>query len=123
MSYIRLEKRDDWGQVYFSLPGRGLSPHGTADKAKYGLRFERGESLRVRWPDGAETVERVVFETQSREIQDMGNRYTSTCDVPGIRVDVHGIARWVSLAEVQVHEGDLVGPELRRADQKRSDGT
>lgn len=111
--WIQLEKRNDWGSVYFSRPGKGLSPQGTADIRKYGLRFENGDPLWVRWPNGDETEERVEVKEHSQEIQDMGNRYVARFNVPGFSVDVHGVRRWVSLDEVKVSEASLAAPEKR----------
>jgi len=114
--YIKLERHDDWGNIYFSLPGFGLGPDKTAN-VRYGLIFEDGDVVMVQWPNGVATFELISIRTETRRVYDHGHSYDVHSQVPGLRVPVHGIEHWVALDEVEIWYGDLVTPEQRRVER------
>lgn len=109
MNYVRLVRGNDWGNYYFTLPGKNLTEHRMAD-AKLGLRFSVGQPIRVRWPDGSETEETIDFKEESYPVNDMGHRYEVHNRVPGILAGTRGFRHWVAIDSIDVCEDDLRGP-------------
>jgi hypothetical protein len=107
MAYVKLKRHNDWGCVYFSKPGEGLSEYGTASARKYGLDLPEGKVLRVRWPDGSETTEEVRFQRRNESYSDMGHRTDYVELVAGVAPTVRGIRTWVPLDAVEVDDTDL----------------
>ena len=108
-AYVKLERQNDWGHVYFARPGKGLSPTGTSDVRMCGLRFREGASVRVLWPDGSKTTERVVHRVHRDTIMDHGHSYDVEFSLAGFQCDVRGIKTWVPLDHVKIHTDDLPG--------------
>lgn len=113
MIWIQLKQHNDWGVVYFSRPGKGLSVHGMASARKYGLPFQNGDELDILWPDGSQTKELVALKTYHEKVGDHGNSYPVSYELPGILVEFRGIAYWRSLVEVKVSEASLEHIEKR----------
>ena len=108
-TYVKLARQNDWGHVYFARPGKGLSPSGTSDVRMCGLRFREGASVRVLWPDGSKTTERVVHRLHHDTIFDHGHDYNVEFSLAGFQYDVRGIMTWVPLDQVKIHADDLPG--------------
>lgn len=105
--WVQLGHYSDWGQEYYAKKGEGLSSQGTSNYGKYAIPFEEGAQVRVRWPSGSETTERISFQLKSMNINDMGHEYDILCSVPGLMVDYHGVPLWVRLDLVEIHEEDI----------------
>lgn len=100
--WVKLEEHSDWGNIYFAFPGRGLrGPFGTADQ-KLGIRLNKGDRIRVRWPDLWITEEYIVNKIVSSDVSDHGNSYKVESLLHGFETTVHGITFWVRLSEVEV---------------------
>ena len=107
-SYIRLERHNDWGVDYLSLPGKGLSPYGTANAKTYGIQFRAGQSVRVRWPDNTQTTETVALRTVCDTVYDMGHEYPVSFQQPGVETSVRGTVHWTPLADLDVLDEDVL---------------
>lgn len=108
MGYIKLEEHNDWGALYLSLPGRGLSgTFQTADR-KNGISFVDGQSIHVAWPDGTQSQETIVHRELSVVVSDHGHQNVVRSDRPGIETVVRGVTHWTPLAHLLVLEEDIV---------------
>jgi hypothetical protein len=110
VNFVRLEKHNDWGHDYLSLPGQGLQGQWQTANAKLGLRFANGQVVRVRWPDGTLTQERVVLQEYEATVSDHGHSYSVRGTRPGVETTTHGVVHWTWLADVDVAVEDMVAP-------------
>lgn len=100
MHWTLLERRDDWGAVYFAPVGFGLQDGMASNKLRE--RFATGEWRWIRWPvDGVYERVEIVMHQWSYSYEDHGNRRAGTCDVPGFMVGVHGVQQWVCVDQVE----------------------
>ncbi len=107
MSYVQLERGNDWGAKYLARPGKRLTSTGFADLS-LGLKFSVGSSIRIRWPvDGHEETVVCAMEKRHGRWSDHGHEGNTSWEEPGFFVDSHGVRMFVSFESVLVHEGDL----------------
>ncbi|AKU97014.1 hypothetical protein AKJ09_03678 [Labilithrix luteola] len=102
MSWVRLERGNDWGSIYFALPGQRLNAHGQASAKTQGLPFFEGDEYRVRWPSGEETTESVTFGHYSERVSDHGNSYEVGSMLPGFQLRARGVSWFVPIDAVEV---------------------
>ena len=105
--WIQLERGNDWGVEYFSLPGQSRSAAGTCSRSR-GLSFAEGLRIAVRWPDGTITYETVSNKHFRASVSDMGHAYDVSYDLAGFKSNVRGIETWIALDQVEV-PSDLGG--------------
>jgi hypothetical protein len=117
MEWVRLERGNDWGHEYFSMPGEARRGPGRACDVKYGLQIPDGWELRVRWPSGE--VEWVLVKSQMKhaEVFDMGNTRHVDYKLAGIAFDYKGTAHWVPLDAVEI-DASFVSGLRQRPDQE-----
>jgi hypothetical protein len=107
MGYIRLERYNDWGTNYLSLPGEGTSgPFRTAN-FKNAIKVQDGQLVHVRWPDNSQTIETIAHHEFRSSYGDHGHTYEARYKIPGFEVDSHGIKQFVPLDHVDVLAEDL----------------
>ena len=104
--WVKLERQNDWSIEYLAERGKGLR-NGTACKRTLGLRFEEGQRLRARWPDGTEVVVAVAMQTRRDSYEDHGHRSDVKYEFPCVNVDVHGTAMMLPLDTLEVWREDL----------------
>jgi hypothetical protein len=105
--YVRLEKGNDWGTRYLSLPGQALGgAFNTADQ-KRGIKFHDGQRVHVRWPDGSLTEESIALKEYKTQVMDGGNTTNVSGKEPGFEIVVRGVKLWTPLAELDVLAEDV----------------
>lgn len=109
MTFIKLEKKNNWGSYYYAPQGEALDQNGFAD-TKRGLPLKAGQTVLVRWPSGKVEAVSLVTRTHREEVSDHGHSNTVTSDLFGFMADVDDLTLWVELdqegLEVDI-EGDL----------------
>jgi hypothetical protein len=105
-TFVRLEAGNDWGHVYFALPGKAKTAHGTCSSS-LGLALPPGREVRVRWPDGSESVETIATKSFRVDVGDMGHNYSFTDERPGFLVTTRGVRNWISIGDVDVAQEDV----------------
>ncbi len=100
--YKKLGRANDWGADYIGWEGETLTPGGFADSRKLALKVSDGDKVKVRWPDGHESVETIEHRNYKFSVSDMGHEYTSSYDLPGFSVSVHGTNVWLPLDKVEL---------------------
>lgn len=101
MRWVRLERGNDWGHEYFSLPGEAKDHAGTCDKRR-SLTFRDGSRLRVKWPSGEITEETVTNKAFRSTVSDMGRPYSVDYSLAGFVSSWRGIKKWIALDEVEI---------------------
>lgn len=109
MTWMKLQRGNDWGVEYFYRPDRPKSPAGTYSRSS-GVDFQDGVKIRVRWPDGSESTERVRRASRRATVHDHGHVYDVDFELAGIETSSRGISSWVPLDAVLIHEGDVPSP-------------
>jgi len=109
MAWIKLEQRNSWGTVYYAPKGKSLVDGYASSSLRVGLK----KRVRVRWPDGSETIENSGVEHHVDHINDMGHEYSVESSYPVITVDYHGVVVIVHLEDVEIWDEDIVSPSLR----------
>src|SRR5271157_5597309 len=108
MGYVRLEKGNDWGTRYLTLPGQSLGgTFRTADQ-KRGIKFHDGQRIHIRWPDNSQSEETIVHKEYRAHISDHGHEYDVNGKEPGVEIVTRGVKHWTSLSELDVLEEDVV---------------
>lgn len=103
--WIHLSAHNDWGKTYWSLPGKGLSDHGTANVNR-GLHLE-AQSLSLRWPDGSITRQYVCTDLESVAVPDMGHVYNVSSARHWVGCNVHGIATKIDIGHLQFDRAEI----------------
>lgn len=96
--WVRLVPANNWGSIFYR---RELWNSYTADEAKTGIVLK--DRVRVRWPNGSETEERVGTFRHHETVYDHGHRSEVSCQVPCLLVDNHGVGSQVKLDTVEIH--------------------
>jgi hypothetical protein len=94
MAWTTLKRGNDWGHEY--LAPEPLDERGYAS-ANRGLKFENGQTVRVRFPDGTEASLPVRLRHTSTTVGDMGHTYPVEFDLPYIAVTTHGVVTELTL--------------------------
>ena len=94
MEWISLERGDDWGTQYLAFKATDKQGYCSTKRA---LKFEDGESIRVKWPDGTETTERITNQTIHGRYSDHGHEHTTESKIAGIQCGCRGIPFWIPL--------------------------
>lgn len=104
----------EWVRVRYVEGGRYLEkrvphirPGGEGWSHKLRVRF-KGDTARVRWPDGSESVEKVVEE--ERGLAQHAGYYEDslvTCYMPVLALDRRGAVATVRLDEIEIHESSV----------------
>ena len=105
MTWVKLEKGDDWGSVYYALPGERLKGGGACVSNGVKLRF--GDQYSVRFPDGYVGSCYMGTMAQSGSVSDHGHSYAVASKRFGVFVNFHGIALWVEVNEVELCREEL----------------
>jgi hypothetical protein len=98
MGWITLVEGNDWG-VKFYAP---YPCPGTWSKQRDGVLSNAGKRVRVRWPNGAETVELVSTRIHSQMVSDHGKDYMAGGEYDVLMVMTHGVPVSVPLNTVEV---------------------
>jgi hypothetical protein len=99
--FVKLERGNDWGSEYFSLPGKSKSKYGTCSKNDLGILFADGMKIFVRWPNG-ESTETIAHEKKWTQISDMGYTYDCIYELAGFNANIHGVIQWLPLDAVEI---------------------
>lgn len=109
MTWVRLEEGNDWGTVYYSLPGERLSGGGAS--VSNGVALTIGQALSVRMPDG--TVLRLNLAGKRRHARGISGNCLYADPIQqeerGFWLPVHGLVLWVPLTTVDVDSEELTG--------------
>ena len=97
--WTKLEKRSDWGTIYYAPLGKGLKNGRYAD---YSLALKFGKIIKVRFPNGFSKEYDVVQKTHYETVSDHGHTDTVKNTIYGIEVDVYGLKVWVDLVDLEV---------------------
>jgi hypothetical protein len=110
--WVRLERANDWGSVYYRLPGWD----GSANKQTQAVQFK--PVIWVRWANGEVTDARIVETHHTENVSDHGNAYQVTTAVPRIAfrsapivhngVPVHDGRHTIAIEDVEVARHSLV---------------
>lgn len=106
MNFVRLEEGDDWGRRYLALPGKRLNARGFYDARECGLRFEEGDMVHVRFPDGTVALAELTMVTSTATVSDHGHANSVTSRLPHVTLESRGIRSKVPLKELEVLEAD-----------------
>ena len=104
--WIKLERGNDWGAEYFGLPGKSRSSYGTCSIREFGLKFEEGGKIKIRWPDGKESTETIKHKNMHATVSDHGHETTVNYGLAGFEVKVHGVPSWFPLDVVEIWHED-----------------
>lgn len=104
MTWVKLEKGDDWEAVYYALPGERLK--GGCASASNGVNLYR-RTYSVRFPDGH--IEQCLLKTRSHTERDFGHGYTRDIKTETVWavVNFHGVELWVEVSEVELCKEEL----------------
>ena len=103
--WVKLERGNDCGREYLALPGKARDAKGMSD-IKYGITFKEGDEVRVRWPNGEESVERIVNHAFSSQVRNRGRVEDVTYTMPGFDFAVRGVKQWIRLDAVEIWIND-----------------
>lgn len=103
MSWVKLEKGNDWGRVYYAPAGKVLTRGGFAT-TRNGVGFP--PRIRVRFNDGHEETVSTVTKSESCHVE----RDTVRYNLYGFTIEYHGVKGWVDFEDVEVASEDLVMP-------------
>jgi len=106
MSWVKLEKGNDWGRVYYALPGKRLTPDGFAS-IKNGIDFENLNKINIRFPSGKESCVSIVSKEEHATVGDMGHTYSVKYNLYGFKANYDEISTWIDLDQVEVWQEDL----------------
>jgi hypothetical protein len=113
--WVTLKVGNDWGVEY--LNEVVCDERGYSNYSRFALRFRSGDALRVRWPDGFESTERIVVRTIVGSVSDHGKRYSTDSPLPFIECSVHGVGGvFIALQDLQVARESLQ-PIIARMEQ------
>jgi hypothetical protein len=73
---------------------------------KYGIVFKEGDEVRVRWPNGDESVERIANRAFSSHVRDHERVEEVSYTMPGFDFAVRGVKQWIRLDAVEIWIGD-----------------
>jgi hypothetical protein len=102
--WVRLIRGDDWGAQFYRHP-KVKTPYDTYGIAGEGVIFP--PTIRVRWPSGEVTRERLTTVPFMDQVGDMGHVYTVSSSLPAIETTVHGSKTAVFLDQVDLAEEDV----------------
>jgi len=103
VSYRKIERFDDWGYIYYAYSGEGLSTAGTASRSR-GITLIAGQIVKVRWPDGTKSEERLVAKKHTASVSDHGSGYTVDSNYFGVNVEARGVITFVDLTELELYD-------------------
>lgn len=103
--WVQLEEGNDWGAIYYALPGECLR-NGTASR-KNGVPLLDGQVLSVLFPDGTHARLPLRKRSSSAQIYDHGRSYGVTQERFGFEVENHGLRTWTPLTDVRVHRAEF----------------
>lgn len=101
MSWVKLERGNDWGYEYFSLPGKSKTQHGTCD-SKNALKYTEGGRIVVKWGNGVLESVDIVHRQFSDRVNDHGHSYDVAYTLPGFEASHRGTVQWYPLDAVEV---------------------
>ncbi len=110
-NWIKLEQGNDWGVIYYTLPGKRRTD-GSSDR-RQGISFRVGMQLDVRTPDGHEEKRTLDVRRQQVYVSDHGARYPVTQDCYGFVVRAHGIDVFVPITSFEVLEEQMPAARMR----------
>ena len=97
--YVQLKSVNDWGVEYYAM--HPLNKYGSAD-AKRGISYSEGETVKVRWPNGDETLSIITIRPHSARVGDMGNVSDVSYRLPELACNISGIVVSVPLNSVYI---------------------
>lgn len=107
-NWIKLEQGNDWGTVYYTLPGKRLT-NGVADR-RYGIPLKAGMELDVRTPDGQEGKLTLVRYEEQTSVSDHGKSYGCTQEYYGFNLSAMGVEVFVPITALEVLEEQMPAP-------------
>lgn len=78
-TYTKIEKKDNWGNMYYSLPRKDEK-----------IDFTQNQKIRVQWPNGKRTTETITLYTWNETVSDHGHNYSVTSMLPEIKFKMYG---------------------------------
>jgi hypothetical protein len=98
--WVRLEEGNDWGQIYYALPGKRLIG-GMAD-ARRGVTLTDGRLYKVRCPDGSVARRKMCTKRTIERISDHGHYTDVTQTRYGFVIEARGIKTWVEVNAIEL---------------------
>ena len=105
MDWVKLVKRNNWGDIFYTLPGAGINSRGCSD-TKASIYLE-GKTLHVKFPDGTIGRKEIIMVPYYDTISDHGHSYKVKTSKAYILVKVHGIAQQIEINEVLVDRQEI----------------
>ncbi|VVB82146.1 Uncharacterised protein [uncultured archaeon] len=78
MTYVRLTLVEEWDKKYYSLNGKKIS-------------FKEEQIIRVEWPNGSKSSEKIKIYPYYETIHDHGHRYEVKGELAGVSTKIHGL--------------------------------
>lgn len=97
--WVKLVMKDDWGTLYFARP---CFSQDTSRLEEQGISLKK--DVRIRWPDGSESVEKSGFYTHRTTVSDHGHSYGVSCEVPCVMASLRGVESQTELSDVEIHK-------------------
>ncbi len=104
--FVQIEAGNDWGAVYYAYAGKALDKDGKAGRER-GLKLKEGASVKVEWPSGKVTTEKLVRKPFTASVSDHGHSTSFETAHWGVDAAVHGVKVFVDLCTLKVEEGSL----------------
>ncbi|MDE2104351.1 MAG: hypothetical protein KGL39_44345 [Patescibacteria group bacterium] len=103
--WYKLETGNDWGYRFFIDPRMKDSSRASRE---FELKFFNGQKADIKWPDGFESIERLVTKSFYDKVYDMGHSYEVSYTLVGVVGDFHGVKKWIPLDKVEIWLRDKV---------------
>ena len=100
--WLLLEKGNDWGFEYWTLPDEGLDLYGASQKS-LGRDLE-GRLFSVRWPGGAITKSYIGMDLIENYSGDWPGQ---ACPIYWVGVNIHGIGIKVNIKDLQFDRAEI----------------
>lgn len=101
MTWVKLEVGNNWGDLFYVYPGERLNAFGT-NETENALSLSEGLETAVRFPDDWGAVIRLTSKVERFRYNDMGHEHSGETRRWGFEQDVHGVAVWIPIEEVEV---------------------
>jgi hypothetical protein len=108
--YVKLKKQNNWGNYYYEkVEDIEKSLMGIIKRENLTLLFKEGQEIKVKWPNGEVTRERITMKRYTEKINDMGREYTLDGEIPRIKLSIRGIEAIVDNFErLEFANSDLI---------------
>lgn len=103
--WVKLDRGSDWGATRYWYPGERVPPDCLTQDGNAALALERGQRVKVRFPDGYELETELAERREQSSVSDHGSRYDFMNSTFGVIVEVHGLGVYVPITAVEVEQG------------------